>query len=141
MNVADAEALLTELAASTSGVTIEVGTRGQRPHDYAYLKLTTPSDPEDFAVVSTRGDGWFELGVAGGFLTGTTSDLTPDEDVRENLERYLSAAIAYLGGRRSIGRSRLLKIPFVIVQTDDEALKLSLSVRDTLQHILSFKRS
>lgn len=135
MNVAGAEALLRELAASTSGAHVEVGTSGRPPHNYAYLKLTSRSNPEDYAVVSTPGDGWFELEVAGGFSIGTTSDLTPDGDVLEFLEPYLSAAMAYLGGRWSAGRSRLFRVPFVVVQTDQGPLKLRLTVQETLKQV------
>lgn len=135
MKLADAEALLRALGASDSTTRIEVGTRGQPPHNYAYLKLVSSSDPEDFAIVSTPGDGWFQLEVAGGFLTGTTSDLTDDNEVREYLELYLRAAKAYLEGRRTTGKSRLFRIPFVKVQADDGPLTLRLPVDSRLRHV------
>jgi hypothetical protein len=135
MNVAEAQSLLSELAALSTSALVEVGTSGRPPHNYAYLKLTSPFNPENHAVVSTRGDGWFELEVDGGFNTGITSDLTPDEDVRENLERYVHAATSYLAGHWSASRSRVFRVPFITVQTDDGPLKLGLSVRETLKHV------
>ena len=135
MIVTEAQAVLAELAASTSAAQVEVGTSGRPPHDYAYLKLTSASNPDDYAIVSTPGVGWFELEVTGGFRTGRADDLATDEEVREYVEYYLRAAIAYLGGHRSTGKSRFFRIPFVTVQTEDAKLKLVLSVRADLKHI------
>lgn len=135
MNLADAEALLGELAASADALHVEVGTSGRPPRSYAYLKINSSSDVEDYAIISTPGVNWFELEVAGGFHTGRADDLATDEDVREYIENYFRAAIAYLGGDRSTGRSFLFRIPFVRIQTDDGTLKLHLSVRGDFKHV------
>lgn len=136
LNIANAEALLRDLAASTIEAKAEVGQSGQAPHNYAFLRLTSPSDADKYAVISTPGDGWFQLEVNGGFLTGTTSDLTTDAEVRELLEPYVAGAIAYLDGRWSTGKSRLLKVPFIILKTDDGPIKLRGSVGQTLKQAL-----
>lgn len=135
MNVDQAKALLGKLAVSTNGAQIEIGTSGHPPHDYAYLRLTSPTDPGHYAVVSTPGDGWFQIEVTGGFNTGQTSDLTDDRYVREILESLVRAASAYLGGRWSTGKSMLFRVPFVIVQTEERTLKLGLSIRETFKYV------
>ncbi|MBH0024751.1 hypothetical protein [Salinibacterium sp. SWN248] len=140
MNVSDAQELLRELAPSASEVHSEVGMAGVMPHNYTFLKLVSTSDSGDYAVISTPGDGWFELGVAGGFVTGQTSDLTPDDDVREILEYYVRAALAYLDGRWSNEKSRAFKIPFVKLHADDDCLKLHLSIVDTFKQVFRFTR-
>jgi hypothetical protein len=125
VNLADAEALFVELAGSTNEVHVEVGTTGRPRHEYAYLKLTSPSDPDSYAIVSTPGINWYELEVAGDFHTGNADDLALDEDVREYVERYLRAALAYLDGRWSTSRSRFLHIQRMTVQTEDGPLNLA----------------
>lgn len=124
MKVREAEVLLAELAKTIAGANAEVGTKGVPPYDFAYLKLTSIKEPDDFAIVSTRGDGWFEFEVSGGFYTGSTSDMTSDEHVREYLEEYLAAALAYIAGNRKVGKSRLFRIPFVSVETGGRLIKL-----------------
>jgi hypothetical protein len=118
MNVTEAEVLLGELATSVNGAHVEVGTQGRPPRSHAYLKLTSVSDPESFAIVSTSGVAWYELEVAGGYCTGITDDLATDEDVREYLEEFLRAATEYLDGRWTAGKSLFLRRPFVKVQTE-----------------------
>jgi hypothetical protein len=133
VNVDQAEALLGELAASISGRQVEIGTRGRPPHNYAYLKLTLPRDAAVYAVVSTPGMRWFELEIAGGFYTGRADDLASDESVREYVEQYLRAAISYLEGHWSTGKSGLFRSPFIAVQTDDGELRLRLSRRKAFE--------
>jgi hypothetical protein len=139
--LADAEALLAELGASTSSMHVEVGTIGRPPHRYAYLKLTSPADPQSYAIVSTPGINWFELEVAGGFYTGKADDLATDVEVRAYVEDYLRVAIAYLAGRWSTRKSRWLRVPFVVVQTESGTVKLGLSVREEIKHMLRLGRA
>lgn len=93
--------------------------------------------PKITRIVSTPGMVWYELAVAGGFGTGRADDMaTDDTSVREYLEECLRAAIAYLEGHWSPGKSSLLRIPFVRLHTEDGDLKLHLPIRDELKHIL-----
>lgn len=125
MNIADTEALLSERGAAAEGLLAEVGTAGRAPHDYAYLKLTTPSDTERYAIVSTPGNRWFELEVTGGYNTGRTDDLASDETVREYVEQFLRAAIAYLNGRSSIRKSGIFRVPILTIETDGRPINLA----------------
>jgi hypothetical protein len=124
MNVANAETVLRELAAPVKGAHLDVGIRGRAPRDSAYLKLTSNADPEEYAVVWTPGDRWFALEVAGRFSHNRFDEGLDDQEVREVLQRYVRAAVAYISGHRSTGRSRWLRRPFVTVHTEDGTLKL-----------------
>lgn len=125
VNLADAESLMVELAAPISGAHVEVGTTNRRRFNDAYLKLTSLVDPKAYAIVSTPGIGTYELEIAGGFHTGNADDQASDEFVREYIERYVRAATAYLDGRWSIRKSRLLRTPILTVRTDDGPLNLA----------------
>jgi hypothetical protein len=135
MNVVRSESLLAELGASITSLQVDVGTRGRRPHDYAYLRLKSPLNPDDWAELSTPGDRWFTLEVAGGFADNDFSEFNDDQEVRRILDAYLHAAISYLEGRRTVGKSRLFRTPFVVVETDDGPLKLQLSVNAEFKYV------
>jgi hypothetical protein len=140
VNVSEALAYMGELGCTVADAVVETGTAGRAPHDYAYLKLTSPDDPETYAIVSTPGVGWFELEVTGGFRTGQADDLGSDETVQEYLNYYLRAARAYLEGRWSAASSRLLRLPIVRVEAEDRTLTLKRSVREDLKHMLRMPR-
>lgn len=124
MNVHDAEAALASLDTSSSDADVEVGIGGRPPHHYAYLKLTSRSDPKDFAIVSTPGDRWFTVEVAGNFAHNEFSEENDDAEVRRILQNYLSAGIAYLHGQRRFEKTRFLRVPYVVVETVAGPLKL-----------------
>jgi hypothetical protein len=126
MNLAEAEALLSELAAGIDHLDTVVGLSGKSPHTVAYLRLSKRSDPDTFATVSTPGVGTFELEVTGGFSTGNADDqATDDDDVRQYVSSYLDAAVAYVDGRWSIRKSRFFRIPVVTVFATSGALNLA----------------
>ncbi len=114
-----------ELAATISGVHVDVGRTDAARHPESYIKLTSLTDPEAFAIVSATGSGWYQLTVNGGFWTGTADDqsMRPHE-VREYLASYVRAALAYLDGSWSIGKSRFLKVPTLSIQKDGSVLNL-----------------
>jgi len=125
MNIAETEALLQELSEQFGWAHVDVGIAGRPPYLYAYVTLTSRSDAEQYAKVSSPGVGWYQLDVAGGLYTGLTDDLASDEEVREYLGELLSAAVAYLEGRWSTGTSRILRRPFVIIHSGEKNVKLS----------------
>ena len=127
MNLVDAASLMGELADGISGARAEVGLTERRHHNDAFLKLTSLSDPELYAIISTNGSGTYGLEVTGGFCTGNTDDLSLDyKEVREYVESYVRAAIAYLDGHWSIRKSRVFKVPSLTIRTDAARLNLAL---------------
>ena len=140
MNVADTEALLAELSGSIDQARVEVGTMGDSPHDYAYLKLISIADPNDYATISSPGDRWFTLAVPGGFAHNEFSEFNDNAEVRRILEQYVVAGSNYLEGLREKGESRFLHTPYVTVTTGDRQLKLQLGIRDEIKHLASSTR-
>jgi hypothetical protein len=132
VNTDDATVLLKSLVLPAEGLNSELGVR----RDAAYLKFSLDADPSDFAVVWTPGDRWFSLDVAGGFSYDPFEEDTSDADVAQLLERLLDAAIGYIQGRRSTTLSRLLKIPAVIVETDNGPIELRLSLTAAVKRAL-----
>lgn len=114
-----------ELAATISGVHVDVGRTDAARHPESYIKLTSLTDPEAFAIVSATGSGSYELTVNGGFSTSDADDLAvaPDE-VREYLASYVRAALAYLDGSWSMRKSRFLKVPTLSIEKDGSVLNL-----------------
>jgi hypothetical protein len=133
MNVSEAEVLLTELASRAGQLATEIGVSGESPHTFAYLRMSSPTDAGDFAIVSTPGDGWFELSVAGGYTTGETGDMYSQSDVREILDRYVSAALRYLDGDWSERKSNLFRVPYVELNTDTGTIMLRLPVNQVIK--------
>ena len=125
MNLAEAKALLAELAREFEHVDTAVGVGGRRPNTVAYVRVSARNDPDTFAIVSTPGVGTFELEVSGGFYTGMADDQASDDDVREYVQKYLDAAVAYVDGRWSESKSRLFRVPVVTVYAPDGALNLA----------------
>lgn len=140
MNVADTEALLAELSGPIYQARVEVGATGDSPHDYAYLKLISMADPNDYATISSPGDRWFTLAVPGGFAHNEFSEFNDNAEVRRILERYVVAGSDYLEGLRERGTSRFLRTPYVMVTAGDRQLKLQLSIRDEIKYLASFVR-
>lgn len=137
MNTQEALEVLTQLRDQVSpGLDTELGTR----RDAAYLKVANKTDPHDFAVVWTPGDRWFSLDVAGGFSLIYIEEETPDDEVRERLESYLSIGLRYLSGDRQNVRSKLLRIPSVRVGSGDNAVTLTLSLVDEVRHLFGGRR-
>ena len=135
LNVVDKKALLSELASTAVGMNSDVGIDGVPPHHHAFLKLTSPSAPDDYAIISLGGAGWFQLEIPGPYYHLQADDLASDEDTMEYLEEYLQAATAYLDGRWSLGKSRFFRLPFVTIHLEDRPLKLGLSVGDTFRRL------
>ncbi|MBH0099690.1 hypothetical protein I6E68_11140 [Salinibacterium sp. NSLL150] len=127
--------LLKELAASTDGVHAEVGIGGVHPNDETFLQLTSLANRDEYAIVSVGTGGWFQLDVSGGFYHAQADDLASDETVREYVEQYFQAALAYLAGDWSTRTSRLFRLPIVVVDGAvdlfGQPLALGLRVRDS----------
>lgn len=118
-------AVILELAATISGVHVDVGRTEAARHPESYIKLTSLTDPETFAVVSATGSGWYELTVTGGFWTARADDQSMEpHEVREYLASYVRAALAYLDGSWSMQKSRFLKVPTLSIRKDGSVLNL-----------------
>lgn len=114
-----------ELAATVSGVHVDVGRTDGVRYPESYMTLTSLTDPEAFAIVSATGSGWYELTVTGGFWTARADDQSMEpHEVREYLASYVRAALAYLDGSWSIRKSRFLKVPTLTIQKDGSVLNL-----------------
>jgi len=120
--------LLKELAASTGGVHAEVGIGGVHPHDETFLQLTSLSNRDEYAIVSVGMGGWFQLEIPGMLAHVVADDLATNEDAREYLEKYVSAALAYFSGHWSARTSRLFRLPSVVIDTRDGSIPLPLSL-------------
>jgi hypothetical protein len=135
VNVASALTLLRELAGSIRTADIEIGSSRLPPHDYAFMKMSSPTNPDSFAIVSTPGDRWFTLEVSGGFAHNEFSEFNDDQEVRQILERYVRGGLTYLAGGGSNAVSRVFRIPYVTVPTEEGQLRLGLSVPAELRHL------
>ncbi|MCC6854418.1 MAG: hypothetical protein IT189_00010 [Microbacteriaceae bacterium] len=137
MDVNEAEVTLRQLGSSigTSQARVEVGTSGISPHNHAYLKLHSAIDPDRYAVISTPGDRWFELEVAGGYGAIEASELTPDSEARAILGRLLLMAAAYLDGRWAVKKSRLVGVPVLVLDTEAGEVKLRLSAKESIRKL------
>ncbi|MDX2026736.1 hypothetical protein [Microcella sp.] len=125
MNPDDLRAVLLDLAGTISGVHVDVGRTDAARHPESYIKLTSLTDPEAFAIVSATGSGSYELTVNGGFSTGTADDQSMEpHEVREYLASFVRAALAYLDGSWSMRKSRFLKVPTISIEKDGSVLNL-----------------
>jgi hypothetical protein len=114
MDVIDAEKLLAALEPGDDDLRSEVGVRDR----VAYLKITTLSDPDDFAVVCTPGSRWYEVSVRGGYSAIHFDEEATDDEVATLVREYLALAVAYLRGNRTVVTSRVLRIPAVRVEAE-----------------------
>ncbi|MEL0627416.1 hypothetical protein V6245_10715 [Salinibacterium amurskyense] len=119
---------LKALAASTDGVLAEVGIGGVHPHDETFLQLTSLSNRDEYAIVSVGMGGWFQLEIPGMLAHVVADDLATNDDAREYLEKYVSAALAYFSGHWSARTSRLFRLPSVVIDTGDGSIPLPLSL-------------
>ena len=121
----DLRAVIGELAATISGVRVEVGTTDSPRHPEYFIKLMSNDDPETFAIISATGSGWYQLTVNGGFWTGRADDQAVDpEEVREYLAQYVRAGLAYLDGSWSIRKSRFLRVATLSIQKGESVVNL-----------------
>jgi hypothetical protein len=125
MNPADMEALLADVAAGISYAQVEVGAEQVRRYKKPFLKLTSRQNPEQYAIISMTGSGWYGLTVTGGFCTGVADDQGMDyASVREHVETFVRAATAYLDGHWSMRKSKVLRVPTLTIQTEAARLNL-----------------
>jgi hypothetical protein len=135
MNVSEVQEFLASIKIQRPGMRSEVGTRDST----VYLRYSTDSEPEDFAVVLTPGDRWYELSVGGGFSTLRFDEGTPDDEVMRILASFAKAAIAYIEGHRTVVRSRILKLPSLRVEFGEESLDLGLSLADAVKWLFGHR--
>lgn len=141
MDLDAAASILSDLAPSSEEWNSEVGVRGRTPNRDAYMKLTSKENTVESVVVSTVGDPWFMLEVPGGFAHLHISEGLSKSEVRQVLEEYVEAGCDYLNGQWSIGKSRWTRVPVLTVYTRRGPMRLQLSVRGQLKHMLLRKRS
>jgi hypothetical protein len=115
----------------------ELGTR----RDAAYLRVTNNAAPDRWAVVSSPGDRWFSLEIDGGFSLEYFEEDLPDEDVQRLLSRYASLAVVYLRDGATARRSRLFRVPSLVVRTGDGDVVLRRSVAAEVKRLLTFGRA
>ena len=126
MDLAALQLILAGLAAEVTGAHVEVGVTTNKRYNEAYLRLTSLTDPQTHATVSSNGGGTYELRVTDGFYTGHADDQSlGEDDVREYFRRYIRAGRAYLEGRWSIRKSRILRVPILTIHTDLGHLNLA----------------
>jgi hypothetical protein len=92
--------------------------------------------PGDFAVVSTPGDRWFSLEVRGGYSADRFEEGLSNDQVTRVLEHLVQLGAAYLAGSRRIVRSRLLKVPAIVVNGTGGSTTLRLSLPGTLKYLI-----
>ena len=133
MRAREVTQLLDACAHGLEGMSTEVGLRG----DAVYLRVAEPSREDDWAVISSPGDRWFSLEVAGGYSLDHFEEETSDRDARRILEEHGRVAHAYLRSRPAptpvgrCGRSALT----VEAESGPVVLRKSLAgdVRDLLR--------
>jgi hypothetical protein len=131
VNLVDVTALLDTFSDQGRGIRSELGTRDSA----AYLMFTRESDPDDFAVIWTPGHSWYQFEVRRGFGTICFHEDASDAEAVEILERYLRGALAYLDGQKTMIKSRILKVPSVVIDVEGGPIHLNLSVAGGLRAI------
>ena len=118
-------AVMLELAATITGVKVDVGETDSDRHPESFIRLTSLVGPEKFAVISATCSGWYELTVDGGYWTATADDESMEpHEVREYLASFARAGLAYLDGSWSIRKSRFLRVPRLSIELDGSVLNL-----------------
>lgn len=64
-----------------------------------------------------------------------------DEDLTMWLERYLDAGISYLEGRFDLRRSRLLRMPHIVIETGSGPVRLDLGLKVLIRAVVTRGRS
>lgn len=109
--------------------------------DAAFLRMSARNDPARWAVVYTPGDRWFTFEIAGGFSLDRLEEDTPDQDVRSLLTGYVDLAVHYLIAGGTTRKSRLLRIPSVVISIGDADVVLRRSVASEVKRFLSLGRA
>lgn len=125
VNLDELQSLMREVAAGISDAIVDVGRTAGPRHDTVFIRLTSRTESQAFAIISTQGSGAFDLSVNGGFCTGIADDLAGVEEVRGYLESYVRAASAYFDGHWSIRKSRVLRVPTLTIQSGASRLNLT----------------
>lgn len=124
--------LMQQVLRSRAGLESESGVRD----GYAFAKVWLRNEPETFAAVWTPGDRWFSLSVEGGFSHDEFDEGSSDVEVESTVRRLFEAAFAYLDGDYNLVRSRLLRLPRIVVSTRQGPIELSLSLSQLFRRIL-----
>lgn len=104
----------------------------------AVLHLKSEPSSDRWAAVVTPGARWYTVQTDGGFSYDWVDEDATDDEVREILRRLIRIGCAHLRGESEVVLSRRLKIPSLIVHTDDEDVWINLSIDRTFAAI--FKR-
>jgi len=131
MDTTEALARLEALAEPREDLTTEVNTRER----CAYLRMEHTGAPGDFAVVSTPGDRWFSLDVRGGYSVDRFEEGLSDDEVNQVLEDLVQLATAYLSGARRTVRTRILRLPQIVIEGAHGSTTLRLSLPHALKHL------
>jgi hypothetical protein len=127
MMVDQARAMFSGIAENLSDLNVEVGTRKTPPHEFAYLKISDPANPSEFAVIRTPGERWFFVDVSSGFGATEVDEDLSDTEIRSVVERQVRVATSYVLGDYDLSRSRILRRPVLAVRTVDGVVTLSRS--------------
>lgn len=128
MNVAETRSLLETIHVPDERLESRVGIAGEPPHDFAFITMWCPGNPQR-AIVSSPGDRWFEVEVSGlggsstGYLYGHTADLSGDDDVREYLVDLVNVA-ASSWTRAHLKPRRIFKPSLVVELADGRRFEL-----------------
>lgn len=102
-------------------------TLGTKPSG-AYLLLSDIRDPDQWAVIYSDGDAWSAVQTNTGHSKIYLGEGSTESEIREILEAFLRIGVAYMQGSRDIVRSRVLRIPSLVVTVGEDRERLALSV-------------
>jgi hypothetical protein len=136
MRTADALANLASLQPTDGDLSSELSQKG----DIAYLRVSSGAPGARWAVVSSPGDRWFSLDVDGGFSLDHLEEETPDEDARHILERLVGLAVLYIVREPTPTKSRIFRVPFIELPTEDGAVLLRKSLAGVLKNLFRLDR-
>jgi hypothetical protein len=92
-------------------------------------------------VVFSPGDRWVTLQAPDGLAANYFEEGMTDEDLTMWLERYLDAGIAYLEGRFDVRRSRRLRIPHILIETNSGPVRLDFRLTVLIRAVVTRGRS
>jgi hypothetical protein len=104
-------------------------------HDWVGLEIS-PVSSDTTVTVYTPGDRWVTLEVPGRFSHNHFEEDMTEADLESWVRLYITAGLAFLEGQYSIQQSRVLRVPFIVIQTPTSKLRLDLSIGRTIRAAL-----